>query len=156
MAVGMYSGEGEYVPFATQCLCDGPVEVGLGGRQAGWLRRRAGLLVGRLGQWLRCRHHSFMPNTATLATRCLQPLQVWLQTVVDAMRAALSHEFRSVIPTYDEKPRTKWIFDSSVQNTVVVSRLFYTQEVRERWIGDWLSGWLNGTSGRWKNKAAIQ
>ena len=30
MAVGMYSGEGEYVPFATQCSCDGPVEVGQG------------------------------------------------------------------------------------------------------------------------------
>ena len=45
------------------------------------------------------------------------------------MRAALSHEFKTIIPMYDEKPRTKWIFDNSVQNTVVVSRLFYTQEV---------------------------
>lgn len=27
MAVGMYSGEGEYVPFAAPCSCDGPVEV---------------------------------------------------------------------------------------------------------------------------------
>lgn len=27
VAVGMYSGEGEYVPFAADCLCDGPVEV---------------------------------------------------------------------------------------------------------------------------------
>ena len=56
-------------------------------------------------------------------------MQVWLQTVVGAMRSALSHEFKNTIPTYDEKPRIKWIFENSVQNTVVVSRLFFTQEV---------------------------
>ena len=26
VAVGMYSGEGEYVAFASDCICDGPVE----------------------------------------------------------------------------------------------------------------------------------
>lgn len=46
------------------------------------------------------------------------------------MRAALSAEFKAIIPTYDERPRTKWIFENSVQNTIVVSRLFFTQEVR--------------------------
>lgn len=29
VAVGMYSGEGEYVPFAADCICDGPVELWL-------------------------------------------------------------------------------------------------------------------------------
>ena len=43
------------------------------------------------------------------------------------MRAALSHEFKTAIPAYDEKPRSKWIFDYSVQNTIVVSRTFFTQ-----------------------------
>lgn len=55
---------------------------------------------------------------------------MWLQNVVDAMRAALSHEFKAIIPTYDDRPRTKWIFENSVQNTIVVSRLFFTQEAR--------------------------
>lgn len=27
VAVGMYSGEGEHVKFATECLCEGPAEV---------------------------------------------------------------------------------------------------------------------------------
>ncbi|KAA6419077.1 MAG: flagellar outer dynein arm heavy chain beta [Trebouxia sp. A1-2] len=89
-AIGMYSGthsslsacEGEYVAFAEECSCDGPVES-------------------------------------------------WLQNVVDAMRAALSHEFKVAIPAYDEKPRTKWIFDYSVQNTIMVSRTFFTQDVNE-------------------------
>jgi len=35
------------------------------------------------------------------------------------------------IPAYDEKPRTKWIFDYSVQNTIMVSRTFFTQDVNE-------------------------
>jgi dynein heavy chain len=35
------------------------------------------------------------------------------------------------VPTYEEKPRAKWIFENSVQNTVVVSRTFFTQEVNE-------------------------
>jgi hypothetical protein len=45
------------------------------------------------------------------------------------MRAGLRAEFKAALPLYDEKPRHKWIFDQSVQNTVVVSRVAYTQEV---------------------------
>lgn len=48
-----------------------------------------------------------------------------------AVQAALSAEFKLAVPTYEEKPRTKWIFENSVQNTVVVSRTFFTQEVNE-------------------------
>lgn len=62
---------------------------------------------------------------------CDGPVESWLQNVVDAMRAALSHEFKVAIPAYDEKPRTKWIFDYSVQNTIMVSRTFFTQDVNE-------------------------
>ena len=44
-AVGMYSGEGEYVAFAAPCSCEGPVEVRYWmstwgeGQAAGCLRR---------------------------------------------------------------------------------------------------------------------
>ena len=82
MAVGMYSGEAEYVEFSEDCVCDGAVET-------------------------------------------------WLQNVVDSMRMALIEEFRAAVPMYDEKPRRSWLFDNSVQNTIVVSRMFYTQEVNE-------------------------
>ena len=74
------AGEGEYVAFAGECSCDGPVEV-------------------------------------------------WLQNVVDAMRAALSAEFKAALPAYEERPRTKWLLENSVQNTVVVSRAFFTREI---------------------------
>ena len=58
-------------------------------------------------------------------------MESWLQNVVDSMRAALSHEFKAAIPTYYELPRTKWIFEYSVQNTIMVSRTFFTQEINE-------------------------
>lgn len=74
----MYSGEGEYVEFDEDCICDGPVET-------------------------------------------------WLQTLVDSMKAALAAEFRAAIPVYDEMARTKWLFKWSAQNTIVVSRTFFTQ-----------------------------
>lgn len=51
---------------------------------------------------------SLLVPTASLPPLPSPPsLQVWLQSVVDAMRAALSHEFKSIIPTYDDRPRTK-------------------------------------------------
>eukprot|EP00882_Tetradesmus_deserticola_P009731 GHRQ01010278.1.p1 GENE.GHRQ01010278.1~~GHRQ01010278.1.p1 ORF type:complete len:796 (+),score=404.80 GHRQ01010278.1:482-2869(+) len=81
-ATGMFSGEGEYVEFAADCACEGPVET-------------------------------------------------WLQSVVDSMKAAIQAEFKKANPMYDELPRTSWIFKYSAQNTVVVSRTFFTQEVNE-------------------------
>lgn len=51
------------------------------------------------------------------------------QNVVDAMRAALSAEFKAAIPTYDDRPRTKWLTENSVQNTMVVSRLIFTADI---------------------------
>ncbi|PNW78281.1 hypothetical protein CHLRE_09g403800v5 [Chlamydomonas reinhardtii] len=62
---------------------------------------------------------------------CDGPVEVWLQNVVDSMKLALQVEFRKAIPTYDELPRTKWIYVYSAQNTVVVSRTFFTQEINE-------------------------
>lgn len=127
-AVGMYSGEGEYVPFAAPCTCDGPVEVSLGKRGC-----MAGICCSRHITACKPRRQLSALNYASLTVRHLpaaSPHQVWLQNVVDAMRAALSAEFKAIIPTYDERPRTKWIFENSVQNTIVVSRLFFTQEVR--------------------------
>lgn len=44
-AIGMHSGEGEYVEFASECACEGPVET-------------------------------------------------WLQSVVDSMKAAIQAEFK--------------------------------------------------------------
>jgi hypothetical protein len=60
---------------------------------------------------------------------CEGAVEVWLQTVVDAMRAALSAEFKAAVAGYDEKPRGRWLFDHSVQTTITASRTFFTQEI---------------------------
>lgn len=62
---------------------------------------------------------------------CDGPVETWLQNVVDSMKLALMTEFRKAIPTYDEIPRTQWIYKYSAQNTIVVSRTFFTQEVND-------------------------
>jgi dynein heavy chain len=62
---------------------------------------------------------------------CDGPVEHWLQNVVDAMKGALIAEFRKAIPAYDDVPRTQWIYKFSAQNTIVVSRTFFTQEVNE-------------------------
>lgn len=54
-----------------------------------------------------------------------------MQNVVDSMKHALRIEFQKAIPAYDEMPRTQWLFKYSAQNTIVVSRTFFTQEVNE-------------------------
>ena len=51
------------------------------------------------------------------------------QNVVDAMREALSTEFKAAVLTYDERPRTKWLTENSVQNTLTVSRLMFTADI---------------------------
>ena len=52
-----------------------------------------------------------------------------MQHVVDAMREALSAEFKAAIPTYDDRLRAKWLTENSVQNTLVVSRLMFTADI---------------------------
>ena len=61
--------------------------------------------------------------------KCEGAVEMWLQNVVDAMREALSAEYKAVVVAYDEKPRGKWLFDQSVQTTITTSRTFFTQEV---------------------------
>ena len=58
-------------------------------------------------------------------------MEQWLNVVVETMRAALFAEFKISVPKYDQMPRTKWMFEQSAQNTIVVSRLIFTQEVNE-------------------------
>ena len=47
------------------------------------------------------------------------------------MQAAIAAMFKAAIPTYHRRPRSKWIFDYSCQNTIVVSRLYFTAAVDE-------------------------
>lgn len=52
-----------------------------------------------------------------------------------ALQSSLVVEFRRAIPAYDDIPRTQWIYKYSTQNTIVVTRTFFTQEVRHQRAG---------------------
>ena len=60
---------------------------------------------------------------------CSGAVENWLNEVVSAMRGALAAEFRAAVATYDEKPRTKWFFDNSCQNTILTTRVAFTNEI---------------------------
>ena len=45
------------------------------------------------------------------------------------MREALSAEFKAAVLKYDERPRTRWLTENSVQNTLTVSRLMFTADI---------------------------
>ena len=62
---------------------------------------------------------------------CDGQVESWLQNVVDAMRNGLRKEFVASMLTYDAHPRTDWLLMQCAQITVVVSRVFYTQEMNE-------------------------
>lgn len=63
---------------------------------------------------------------------CDGPVENWLNSVVDAMKQALFAEYQRALPAYDTMKRsTEWIYEFSAQNTIVVSRTFFTQEVNE-------------------------
>jgi dynein heavy chain, axonemal len=63
---------------------------------------------------------------------CDGPVETWLNGVVAAMKQALFAEYQAAIPAYDTMKRaTEWIYEFSAQNTIVVSRTFFTQEVNE-------------------------
>jgi dynein heavy chain, axonemal len=82
VAVGMYSGEKEYVPFAEPCKCDGPVEL-------------------------------------------------WLGSLVHAMKHALKSSYRNAMLEYEEMPRTDWIFKHPAQTAVIASRTHFTNEIEQ-------------------------
>eukprot|EP00201_Polytomella_parva_P017476 CAMPEP_0175071536 /NCGR_PEP_ID=MMETSP0052_2-20121109/19298_1 /TAXON_ID=51329 ORGANISM="Polytomella parva, Strain SAG 63-3" /NCGR_SAMPLE_ID=MMETSP0052_2 /ASSEMBLY_ACC=CAM_ASM_000194 /LENGTH=4543 /DNA_ID=CAMNT_0016338719 /DNA_START=12 /DNA_END=13643 /DNA_ORIENTATION=- len=77
--------------------------------------------------------HSGEGEVVEFAADCLcdGPVETWLQNVVDSMKLALQVEYKKAIPLYDDMPRTQWIYKFSAQNTIVVSRTFFTQEVNE-------------------------
>jgi dynein heavy chain, axonemal len=78
------------------------------------------------------RHRAFVQVLFDGECLCDGPVEQWLNSVVDSMKQALHAEYTCAIPAYDNMKRsTEWIYEFSAQNTIVVSRTFFTQEVNE-------------------------
>lgn len=42
-------------------------------------------------------------------------VEVWLNRVLDTMRATVRHEMTEAVAAYEEKPREQWLFDYPAQ-----------------------------------------
>lgn len=60
---------------------------------------------------------------------CTGPVEVWLNRVIDTMRATLHNLFGEAVVTYDEKPREVWIYDYPAQPALCGTQIWWTAEV---------------------------
>nr|XP_033816070.1 dynein heavy chain 17, axonemal isoform X1 [Geotrypetes seraphini] len=60
---------------------------------------------------------------------CSGQVEVWLNRVLDRMRATLRNEIPDAVVTYEEKPRDQWIFDYPAQIALTCTQIWWTTEV---------------------------
>ena len=56
-------------------------------------------------------------------------MKVWLNRVMDSMRAAIRYYLSDAVVTYEEKPREKWLFDYAAQVALTTTQIWWTTEV---------------------------
>ncbi|XP_058960986.2 dynein beta chain, ciliary-like [Pocillopora verrucosa] len=60
---------------------------------------------------------------------CSGQVEVWLNRVMDAMRATVRHELSEAVVSYEEKPRDQWLFDYPAQVALCGTQIWWTTEV---------------------------
>ncbi|XP_030760043.1 dynein beta chain, ciliary-like isoform X2 [Sitophilus oryzae] len=60
---------------------------------------------------------------------CSGKVEMWLNRVIDVMRATLLKLFAEAVITYDEKPREVWIYDYPAQPALCGTQIWWTTEV---------------------------
>ncbi|KAG5897763.1 hypothetical protein JTB14_019982 [Gonioctena quinquepunctata] len=60
---------------------------------------------------------------------CSGKVEVWLNRVIDVMRATLLNLFGEAVISYDEKPRESWIYDYPAQPALCGTQIWWTTEV---------------------------
>ncbi|XP_028130568.2 dynein beta chain, ciliary-like [Diabrotica virgifera virgifera] len=60
---------------------------------------------------------------------CTGKVEIWLNRVIDVMRATLHQQFSECVITYDEKPRELWINDYPAQPALCGTQIWWTTEV---------------------------
>ena len=60
---------------------------------------------------------------------CTGPVEVWLNRIIDSMRATLKRLMGEAVSAYEEKPREQWIFDHPAQITLAGTQIWWTTEV---------------------------
>ncbi|XP_068007753.1 dynein axonemal heavy chain 9 [Melanerpes formicivorus] len=60
---------------------------------------------------------------------CSGQVEVWLNHVLDSMRATVRAQMAEAVMTYEEKPREQWLFDYPAQVALTCSQIWWTTEV---------------------------
>ena len=60
---------------------------------------------------------------------CDGQVEVWLNRVMDSMRAAIRSYLSDAVITYEEKTREKWLFDYAAQVALTTTQIWWTTEV---------------------------
>ncbi|XP_061666302.1 dynein heavy chain 9, axonemal isoform X2 [Syngnathoides biaculeatus] len=60
---------------------------------------------------------------------CSGQVEVWLNQVLDTMRATVRHKMTESVTTYEDKPREQWLFDYPAQVALTCTQIWWTSEV---------------------------
>ncbi|XP_019398323.1 PREDICTED: dynein heavy chain 17, axonemal [Crocodylus porosus] len=60
---------------------------------------------------------------------CSGQVEIWLNRVLQRMRATLRHLIPEAVVTYEEKPREQWLFDYPAQIALTCTQIWWTTEV---------------------------
>ncbi|XP_075759566.1 dynein axonemal heavy chain 9 isoform X2 [Pelodiscus sinensis] len=60
---------------------------------------------------------------------CSGQVEVWLNHVLDSMRATVRHEMTEGVAAYEEKPRDQWLFDYPAQVALTCTQIWWSTEV---------------------------
>uniref|UniRef100_A0A8C6JKW0 Dynein axonemal heavy chain 17 n=1 Tax=Melopsittacus undulatus TaxID=13146 RepID=A0A8C6JKW0_MELUD len=60
---------------------------------------------------------------------CSGQVEVWLNHVLDSMRATVRDEMTEAVVAYEEKPREQWLFDYPAQVALACTQIWWTTEV---------------------------
>lgn len=94
VALGMYSREGEYVPFSQPCVCEGQVRHNdthnISSLDAAFEKHSVCLFI-------------------VLQAEC------WLSALEKSMRSTVRQEISEAVAAYEDKPRDQWLFDYPAQ-----------------------------------------
>ncbi|GAB1597647.1 dynein beta chain, ciliary isoform X1, partial [Argonauta hians] len=65
---------------------------------------------------------------------CTGQVEIWLNSVLDNMRATVRHEMTIAVLDYEEKPRESWIFDFPAQVALCGTQIWWTSDVNMAFV----------------------
>ncbi|XP_027547622.1 dynein heavy chain 9, axonemal [Neopelma chrysocephalum] len=81
----------------------------------------------KVGLGMYSREEEYVPFSAPCD--CSGQVEVWLNHLLDTMRATVRDEMTAAVTAYEEKPREQWLFDYPAQVALSCTQIWWTTEV---------------------------